>query len=73
MEEFQVHLALSRAELLKYYHGHAQTIVATCVDGRRIRFPAHHVRRFVTKQGIYGRFLLQVNNSKLTRITRLNR
>ena len=64
-------LAIPTDELLKLYRGSAREVIATAVDGRRIRFPADALKPFVSRDGVYGSFALQIDgNNKLQRIHR---
>ncbi len=62
-------LALSAEEYLAYYQGSAQVVVARSEDNRIIRFPANAIRKFVTHDGIFGRFEIFFDeNNKLIAI-----
>ncbi|BCR03473.1 hypothetical protein DESUT3_05420 [Desulfuromonas versatilis] len=49
-------LHISAAEMLRYYRGSAATVAVTAEDGTRLRFPAANLRRFVSAEGVHGRF-----------------
>ncbi|WP_347329667.1 DUF2835 domain-containing protein [Marinimicrobium locisalis] len=51
-----VSLTISPDEYRRWYEGSAQHVHATTVDGRSVQFPAPILRRFVTREGIRGRF-----------------
>lgn len=51
-------MRISRDEYLRYYQGQANAVVATAVDGQRIRFPATALRPFVGHGGVSGVFVL---------------
>ena len=62
-------LAISAEEYLAYYQGSAQEIVARSDDNRIVRFPASAIRKFVTHDGIFGRFEITFDeNNKLIAI-----
>ena len=62
-------LAISAEEYLAYYRGSAQVIVARSDDNRIVRFPASAVRKFVTRDGIFGSFEISFDeNNKLIEI-----
>ena len=66
-----VRLAIRTDELLKLYRGSARAVSATAVDGRSIRFPADALKPFVSRDGVYGSFALQIDrNNKLLAIHR---
>ena len=62
-------LAISAEEYLAYYQGSAQEVVARSDDNKIVRFPASAIRRFVTHDGIFGRFEITFDeNNKLISI-----
>lgn len=61
-EQYIVELAISKQELLKYYRGAASQISAVATDGQTILFPVTAIQPFVTHEGVFGRFQLQVND-----------
>ena len=61
-EQYIVELAISKQELLKYYRGAANQISAVATDGQPILFPVTAIQPFVTHEGVFGRFQLQVNS-----------
>ena len=61
-EQYIVELAISKQELLKYYRGAASQISAVATDGQTILFPVTAIQPFVTHEGVFGRFKLQVNS-----------
>jgi hypothetical protein len=62
MPKVIIELRLGPNEILKYYQGIAQTLIAPSVSGQRIQLPASAIRSFVTPLGIHGRF--EVNFSE---------
>ena len=61
-EQYIVELAISKQELLKYYRDAASQISAVATDGQTILFPVTAIQPFVTHEGVFGRFQLQVNS-----------
>ncbi len=62
-------LAISAEEYLAYYRGSAQVVVARSDDNRIVRFPASAIRKFVTRDGIFGSFEITFDeNNKLIEI-----
>lgn len=55
-------LAISAERFLVVYKGHAKTISTTALDGRRIEFPAEKVKQFLTHDGIFGLFEMEVSD-----------
>ena len=55
----------------RMYAGEARNVIAHDSEGRSIQFPATALRRFVTREGIQGVFVIEVDaNSKLINIRR---
>ena len=62
-------LAISAEDYLAYYQGNAQVVVARSEDNKTIRFPASAIRKFVTNEGVYGKFEITFDdNNKLISI-----
>lgn len=51
-------LALSARDFQRFYAGTARQVEVTAHDGRRVRFPAEHLRPFVTHAGVSGEFVI---------------
>jgi hypothetical protein len=65
-------LDLSYDHYLAVYQGVAKTIHVQAEDGRNIAFPAGNVQRFLTKNGIQGRFEMEITaQHKFVGINRL--
>jgi hypothetical protein len=58
MDCVRFNLQIAAEEYLKYYSGQARSVSVIGDDGRRIEFPAKHLREFVTADGIQGYFEL---------------
>ena len=61
--KFIVPLKIEAAAYQKMYRGAAQHVVALDVEGRKIQFPAASLRPFVTREGIEGVFVIQVDEA----------
>jgi len=62
-------LAISAEEYLAYYQCSAQDVFACSEDNKTIRFPASAIRKFVTRDGIFGDFEITFDeNNKLIAI-----
>ncbi len=59
MKEIRFFIDIPAHRYLAFYQGAADQVVTTAVDGRRVRFPAHILRPFVTHDGIRGEFALR--------------
>ena len=58
MHRYEFQLRITAEQFLDYYRGAARNAVARCDDGRTLQFPAALLQRFVTPEGIQGRFAL---------------
>jgi hypothetical protein len=66
MTEYRFHLAIPADQYLAYYEGAAQQVVVTLANRRHLQFPADALRPFVSREGVYGEFVLSVDaNNKL--------
>lgn len=63
---------LSTEEYLPYYQGRVRDVIVTSDQGKRVQFPAMHLRKFLTSAGIYGHFCMETKNSKFISLTRLS-
>ncbi|HIG78926.1 MAG TPA: DUF2835 family protein [Cycloclasticus sp.] len=65
-------LAISADTFLSVYKGHAKAISTLSSDGRRVEFAADKVRQFLTHDGIYGVFEMEITaENKFLSIKRL--
>jgi hypothetical protein len=72
MRRVVVSLSVSASEYLAWYQGAAQTVYATTVDGRSVRFPARILQPFVTSSGVSGTFAIEFDdNNRFQQIKRL--
>ena len=72
MPSLVLDLALSAERLLAVYQGRANRVVANSRDGRRVSLPAHHLRPFLTRDGVHGAFVLEFSaNGELLSLRRL--
>ena len=63
INKFIVPLKIEAAAYQKMYRGDAQNVVALDIEGRTIQFPAASLRPFVTREGIEGVFVIQVDEA----------
>jgi hypothetical protein len=61
--KFIVPLRIEADAYEQMYRGDAQHVVALDVEGRKIQFPAASLRPFVTREGIEGVFVIQVDEA----------
>lgn len=70
-DSYTVRLAISPETFQRLYSGQASSVLAIDTQGRKIRFPASSLRRHVTRDGIHGVFVLQVDaDNRLVTIQR---
>ncbi len=72
MREVRFSLVISAEEMLRYYQGAAQNVLVTTDRGLKLQFPAEHLRRFVTEQGVRGRFAIRFDaNNRFVDLRRI--
>ena len=65
-------LRLKAEEYQRYYQGSAKAVIVTAEDGRTLRFPANALQKFITHEGISGRFeILFDESNKMAEINRI--
>ncbi len=71
-QHLRVALDLSPQQLVHYYEGNINTVVARTTDGRIVRFPVNILRSVVQANGVHGIFELVVDeNRKFVSIKRI--
>jgi hypothetical protein len=71
LREYVIDLYLTAEQMQSFYAGRVRQVSARDRYGRRIQFPVSVLRPYVDKNGVRGRFLLEVDaNSKLKSIQR---
>ena len=72
MQELIIDLALPAERYLAWYRGQAGRVVMRSRDGRSVSLPAHHLRPFLTHEGVYGSFVMRfTSEGKLDSLERL--
>jgi hypothetical protein len=72
MQSIRFVIRILPEDVLRYYQGIASQVLVRAEDGRRIRFPFHHLRPFVGSDGVSGRFeMLLDDGNKCMGINRL--
>lgn len=72
MNQIRFYLNLSAEKYLSYYQGVARAVSVVSVDGRRVRFPAEHLRPYVGRDGVHGEFVLRFDdNNKFIGLERI--
>lgn len=60
-QSYTVILDISAEAYQRMYRGDARNVVAMDSQGRRVQFPALSLRKFVTTEGIRGKFVIRVD------------
>lgn len=72
MQELIIDLALPAERYLAWYRGQAGRVVMRSRDGRSVSLPAHHLRPFLSHEGVYGSFVMRfTDEGKLVSLERL--
>ncbi|MEW6992407.1 DUF2835 domain-containing protein [Colwelliaceae bacterium 6441] len=69
--EYFFSLNMSSQDFLPYYQGKVLNIVVTSTSGQRVQFPAIHMRKFLTVNGVSGFFCLKTENNKFISLAKL--
>jgi hypothetical protein len=73
MKQFEFRLNINPLQYQQYYLGAVSQVVAQDASGATIQFPAALLQRFVTANGVRGRFVLNCDddykNSQLKKLT----
>ncbi len=62
MRELRFSLRIHADDYLAYYRGSARSVIVTADNGLRVQFPASVLQRFVTPEGISGRFAIRFDD-----------
>lgn len=73
MQSFYFYINLSTYEFLPYYQGRIKDIVVTTTLGKRVQFPAMHLRSYLTSSGVGGHFCLQTENNKFVSLKKITK
>jgi len=66
-------LGINADQFLRVYKGSAKNISVRADDGRLIKFPAQNIKQFLTHDGIYGHFEMELTSEhKFVAIKKLN-
>lgn len=72
MQKMRFSLNISAEKYLSYYQGAAHFIRVETDDGRSLKFPASELQRFVSRDGVHGRFEITFNEQqKLVSLQRI--
>lgn len=69
MQRMIFNLHISPEQYQRYYLGNAKAVIVQTEDGRRLQFPASNLQKFVSREGIHGRFEITFDsNNKIIEI-----
>jgi hypothetical protein len=63
MHHYTFALHITPEAYLDYYRGTARHVVARCANGQTVQFPASLLQKFVSLEGIHGRFVLTCDDN----------
>jgi len=63
MNKVTFNLTVSPYDYYSYYQGEISHIMVRSEEGFMIQFPAHHLRQFITHEGIHGKFEMIFNQN----------
>lgn len=71
-QQLVVDIALPAERYLAWYRGYADRVFMLSRDGRSVSLPAHHLRPFLTHEGVYGSFVMRfTGDGKLISLQRM--
>ena len=72
MKRMTFSMKLSAEKYLRYYEGSASAVIVQADDGRTLKFPINAIQKYVTRDGIEGRFeIIFDDNNKMQSLNRL--
>ena len=70
---YEFSIRLSAEEIRSIYQGQARYLLVTTDDGTKLQLPAQNFRRYVTNDGISGRFRVEIDkDNKILQLGQLN-
>ena len=71
VNRYEFELNISSEAYLDYYRGAVRSVIARCIGGQTVQFPAALLQGFVTTEGIHGAFVLTCDqNNKCVNLQR---
>ncbi|MBA3849439.1 MAG: DUF2835 domain-containing protein [Opitutus sp.] len=61
MTRYEFHLSIPPEKYVEYYRGTVRHVVARALSGQNVQFPASLLQKFVSPEGVAGRFALTVD------------
>ena len=72
MQKMRFNISITAEQYQAYYQGSAKFVRVQTEDGRSLKFPASELQKFVTHNGIEGRFEIIFNDQhKLVSLNKL--
>ncbi|HED33124.1 MAG TPA: DUF2835 family protein [Gammaproteobacteria bacterium] len=72
MQKMRFFLSISAEQYQAYYQGAAKSVRVQTEDGRTLKFPASELQKYVSHEGVQGRFEIIFNDQhKLVKLVRL--
>ena len=73
MTRYRFRIGLPGHKLERYYRGEVRNVIVTTDQGITLQMPINILRRFVSRDGIYGEFIIDVDdNSRMQQIRRID-
>jgi chorismate mutase len=70
--KYTFYLKLTAEQFLSYYRGEVDQVIVTTTENLRVKFPAVHLRKYMTPSGVEGVFCLETENNKFKSLAKLN-
>lgn len=65
-------IKMSSYDFLPYYRGQIHSLVVTSTTGLKVQFPAMHIRKYLSAEGINGYFCMETKNNKFLSLSKVN-
>lgn len=62
--KYYFNVNLTYDEFLPFYQGKVSTMLVISSQGKRIQFPAMHIRKYLLSNGIHGTFCMETDATK---------
>lgn len=69
---YTFYLKLTAEQFLPYYRGEINQVVVTTTEHLRVKFPAVHLRKYMTRNGVEGIFCMETENNKFKSLEKLD-
>ena len=58
-------------DFLPYYQGQVNAIIVVSTGGKRVQFPAMHIKKYLIRSGIKGHFCMHTENNKFISLEKI--